>query len=270
MLSEIFADISLWQLALVAAVALLASIVGGVAGYGSGALMPLVLVPILGPEPVVPIIALSALFTNGTRTFAFREYVDWRRVRLVLLAAIVPCIVTAYGYTLLTTRGAMLVIGTMLMLTVPLRYAMRRRNLALGDRGLMIGAAGYGTAVGGTVGAGAILLSVLMAAGLQGAAVIATDAAISIVIGIAACRRVRPGRGDGAAHHRLRAADRAGRGAGLVPGAGLRGAHAAARPRRDPRRGGAGRRRFHGGRRFHALEQFQEKCEAVFRFGIAM
>ena len=40
----------------------------------------------------------------------------------------------------------------------------------------------YGGAVGGTVGAGVILLSLLMAAGLQGAAVIATDAVISIVV----------------------------------------------------------------------------------------
>ena len=37
---------------------------------------------------------------------------------------------------------------------------------------------------GGTTGAGIILLSLLMAVGLQGAAVIATDAAISIGIGI--------------------------------------------------------------------------------------
>jgi membrane protein YqaA with SNARE-associated domain len=40
-----FTDISLWQFALVAAIAFFASIVGGVSGYGSGALMPLVLVP---------------------------------------------------------------------------------------------------------------------------------------------------------------------------------------------------------------------------------
>ena len=47
--------------------AAVASIIGGVAGYGTGALMPLVLVPIVGAEPVVPIIAISALFTNTSR-----------------------------------------------------------------------------------------------------------------------------------------------------------------------------------------------------------
>ena len=69
-----FADISIYQLLLVAGVALFASVLGGVAGYGTGALMPLVLVPMVGAEPVVPIIALSALFTNTGRALAFRAW----------------------------------------------------------------------------------------------------------------------------------------------------------------------------------------------------
>ena len=56
-----FADISIVQLLLVASMALFASLIGGLAGYGSGALMPLVLVPMIGAEPVVPIIAISAV-----------------------------------------------------------------------------------------------------------------------------------------------------------------------------------------------------------------
>ena len=100
-----------------------------------------------------------------------------------MIGAIPPCLVTAYGYTLLTGKGAQLVIGTMLMLTVPLRYMLRRRAVVLHSRGLVLGSAGYGAAVGGTVGAGVILLSLLMSAGLAGQAVIATDAVLSIFIG---------------------------------------------------------------------------------------
>lgn len=181
---DAFADVSLLQLALVAGVALIASVVGGVAGYGSGALMPLVLVPMLGPEPVIPIIALAGLLTNSGRVFAYLRSVSWRRAALVLAGAIPPCLVTAYGYTLLTGRAVQFVIGAMLMLTVPLRYAMRKRAVVLGDRGLLLSAAGYGAAVGGTVGAGVILLSILMSAGLQGAAVIATDAVVSIAVSL--------------------------------------------------------------------------------------
>ena len=61
-----FADVSLAQLVLVGFVALFASVIGGLAGYGTGALMPLVLVPLIGAEPVVPIIAISSIFTNSS------------------------------------------------------------------------------------------------------------------------------------------------------------------------------------------------------------
>jgi len=180
-----FADVSIYQLLLVAGVALFASVLGGVAGYGTGALMPLVLVPMVGAEAVVPILAMSALMTNFSRVIAYLRYVVWRRAVLVLIGAIPPCLVSAYGYTLLTGKGAQLVIGGMLMLTVPLRYGLRRRSVALGDRGLLLGSIGYGAMVGGTVGAGVVLLSLLMATGMIGAEVIATDAMLSIAIGIA-------------------------------------------------------------------------------------
>jgi hypothetical protein len=68
-----------------------------------------------------------------------------------------------------------------LILSVPLRRMLRSRAVRIGDTGLAAGAVGYGVVVGGTSGSGVILLSLLMAAGLEGAAVIATDAVISIV-----------------------------------------------------------------------------------------
>ena len=177
-LSSVFADISLPELALITAMALVASVVGGVAGYGTGALMPLVLVPIVGAEPVVPILSLSALFTNTSRAAAFWRLVDRRRALIVLVAALPTCVLGAWGYTLLTGKGAALVIGAMLVASVPLRRLMRRRGLAAASFG-------WGPLAGGTVGAGIILLSLLMAAGLEGAAVVATDAVVSIGIGLA-------------------------------------------------------------------------------------
>src|SRR5436189_6063079 len=101
-LSSVFADISLPELALITAMALVASVVGGVAGYGTGALMPLVLVPIVGAEPVVPILSLSALLTNTGRATAFWSLVDGRRAVIVLLAAVPTCVVA----TLVTELSA--------------------------------------------------------------------------------------------------------------------------------------------------------------------
>ncbi len=69
----------------------------------------------------------------------------------------------------------------MLILSVPLRRLLRRHDVRIGDAGLGLGSVGYGVVVGGTSGSGVILLSLLMAAGLEGASVIATDAIISVV-----------------------------------------------------------------------------------------
>lgn len=180
-----FANVSLAQLLLVGGVAFLASVIGGVSGYGTGALMPLVLVPLVGAEPVVPIIAISAMFTNSSRVFVFLKYVDWRRAAIVLAASVPTCVLGAWGYTYLTSSGAALVIGGMLIASVPIRRLLRHRGFRVGDAGLASGSFGYGLVVGGTAGSGVILLSLLMAAGVEGAGVIATDAAISIVIAVA-------------------------------------------------------------------------------------
>jgi hypothetical protein len=66
---------------------------------------------------------------------------------------------------------------------VPLRRVLKNRGHHLGEKGLAVASAGWGILVGGTTGAGVILLSLLMATGLEGAAVIATDATVSIVVG---------------------------------------------------------------------------------------
>jgi uncharacterized protein len=180
-----FDGLSLAQLAVIAATALVTSFIGGVAGYGTGALMPLVLVPIVGAEPVVPIISISALFTNTGRVAAFRHLVNRRAALVVLASALPTSALGAWGYTKLSGRGALVVIGCMLMASVPLRRLVRRRGFVLSARGLALAAFGWGPLAGGTVGAGIILLSLLMTTGLEGAAVVATDAVISIGIGMA-------------------------------------------------------------------------------------
>src|SRR5262249_40036119 len=141
--------------------------------------------PIFGPEPVVPMLSLSALINNASRAGVFRSLVDMRRVLIVLPAALPFCMLGAWGYTQLSGRGAAFVIGGMMAASVPLRRFLRRRGFALSDRSLAVVSAGWRALAGGTTGAGVMLLSMLMAAGLQGAAVIATDAVISIGIGIA-------------------------------------------------------------------------------------
>lgn len=176
--------LSLAELALIAVTALGAQIVGGIAGYGTGLLMPLVLVPVIGAEAIVPVISLSAVLTNLTRVVVFRESLDLRKALLISAFALPTTVLGAYCYTLLSSRGAALVIGSMLIAIVPLRRYLARRKFTLGAKGGAAAGVVYGFLTGGTTGVGVLLISVLMAMGLSGLQVIATDALTSVILGL--------------------------------------------------------------------------------------
>lgn len=93
--------LSIAELLLIAVTAFGAQIVGGLAGYGTGLLMPLVLVPILGAEAIVPVISLSAILTNITRVVVFRESVDVGKAALITAFALPTTVLGAWCYTLL-------------------------------------------------------------------------------------------------------------------------------------------------------------------------
>lgn len=177
--------ITLSQTLLIAAVAFLASVLGGVTGYGTGLLLPPVLIPLIGAEAVVPVIGLSALLTNAGRVAAWWPRLDRPLALRVVLAAAPGVVIGAGLYSLLSGSKVMVLIGATLVALVPLRRWLMRRHGALGPGGVTLAAAGYGLLNGGTSGSGVLLLSILLAAGLGGPGVIATDAAVSFLLGLA-------------------------------------------------------------------------------------
>lgn len=96
---------SVEELIFVACAALVTSIVGGVAGYGTGLLMPLVLVPLIGAQAVVPILGVSAIFNNLSRIAAFRKDIAWAHVWGITLIAMPFCYVGAAFYSELSGPG---------------------------------------------------------------------------------------------------------------------------------------------------------------------
>lgn len=162
-----------------------ASILGGLAGYGTGLVLPAFLAPVVGVTDLIPVMAVAMLFNNGSRVVAFRASVHRGSVRAVLLAGLPACLLGAWGYTLLTGRWVAALLGTFLLLTVPMRRWLARNQRALSGRGVIVAGAGFGFVNGGVTGAGVLLISLLMAAGLAGPALIATDASISLVMGLA-------------------------------------------------------------------------------------
>jgi len=140
--------------------------------------VPIFLAPIVGVANVVPVMAVGMLFANGSRVAAFRRDLHWPHIWRVLATGVPACIAGAYGYTLLAPRWIALLLGAFFILSVPLRRLLARAGWRLGKRGLRVAGAGFGFINGGMTGVGLLLVSALMAAGLQGAALIGIGLAI--------------------------------------------------------------------------------------------
>ncbi|WP_024507775.1 sulfite exporter TauE/SafE family protein [Bradyrhizobium sp. ARR65] len=173
------------QYCLVAVISFIAAVLGGVTGYGTGLILPPVLLPIVGPEAVVPIISLSALMTNASRLIAFRDKFDVRNAIMLAACALPTCVAGAFVYTVLSGKVVTIIIGLALIILVPLRRLVNKAEWTLATSGVAVAGSGYGLLVGATSGSGVVLLSILLAAGLRGSAVIATDAGISLFLGLA-------------------------------------------------------------------------------------
>lgn len=172
------------ELIFVAVAAFLTSIVGGVAGYGTGLLMPLVLVPLIGAQAVVPVLGVSAIFNNLSRIVAFRKEIAWTHVWRIALVAMPFCYFGAAFYSDLSGPGATILIGAALILLVPARRVLKSFNRTMSQTGVYGAGALFGLVTGGVPGGGIILISLLMSLGVTGGATVATDAVISLIVGL--------------------------------------------------------------------------------------
>jgi uncharacterized protein len=185
MLGATILGIPLSTYLLVAAVAAIVSVVGGVAGYGTGLLLPLALVPAIGPEATVPVLGVTALFTNFGRILAFRREIDWGKTWRLALPALPGVVVGAAFNAWLSGPGVLVVLGLTMLALIPLRRLIARHGVDLPEWSVAPAGFVFGLLSGGTAGAGVILIAVLGTFGLAGPALIATDAAISVMTGTA-------------------------------------------------------------------------------------
>jgi uncharacterized membrane protein YfcA len=160
------------------------AIIGALAGYGTNLLMPIAMVPVVGAAATIPILAVSGLFNNGSRLVLFRDRVEWRPVLPLTLAAIPASFVGAWAFTLLDGTQVAMLLGVTLCVMVPLRRVLKRRKLEVGPAGIVAMGLVFGLVSGGTPGGGVVLTAALAALGLAPQAVVATDAAISLVVGL--------------------------------------------------------------------------------------
>jgi len=165
----------------VAALALGASVIGGIGGFGTGVILTAALTPLIGVKAVVPVLAVAGVIINAGRFWFYRESFDGRALGIVLAASLPFLVLGAWLYSALDARAVGTILGCVVIASVPARRILKQRQVILGTPGLAIGAGIWGLASGVASGTGMILVSTLLGAGLSGTAVLATDALATIV-----------------------------------------------------------------------------------------
>jgi uncharacterized protein len=171
-------------LAAIALLAVGAAIVSGMAGFGSGVILTAALVPLIGAKAVLPVLAVAGVIINGGRFWFYRSHLDRRTLSLVLAASLPFLVLGTWIYSILDARSLTLVLGVAVLASVPARRVFHARKMSLGPAGIAAGSSVFGFAAGVASGAGVILISLLLGAGLATPAVLATDAMVSIALDV--------------------------------------------------------------------------------------
>jgi uncharacterized protein len=171
-----------FTLAAVALLGLGAAVIGAVGGFGTGIILTAALTPLIGVKALVPVLAVAGVIINSGRFWFYRKSLD-RRTLVVVLASALPFLVLgAWIYSVLDARTLGVVLGLVILASVPLRRLLKKHEIVLGTPGLAAGGGVFGLASGVATGTGVILISLLLGSGLAGPAVLATDALITIAL----------------------------------------------------------------------------------------
>jgi uncharacterized membrane protein YfcA len=159
-----------------------AGVLGGVIGFGTTIILMPALVYFYGPIQAIPVIALVATVANLSRIFLWWSSINWNVCFVYSITAIPAVILGVNTLVSLNERLVEITLGLFLILLIPIRRWMRKRNfyLKLWQMSLVGAAMGYLTGIVATTGA--INTPFFLAFGLTKGAFLGTEAASSLSI----------------------------------------------------------------------------------------
>lgn len=179
-MSDILASIGLLPLLLLLLTSFFTSMIHGATGIAGGFLLAAVAAPILGLHNVVPVLSITLLISHGARAFFNSNKIDKQALLLVMLPAM-PCIaITAFAYGRMSGAMIAFLLGTVVLLSIPLRRWTKKLEIKTSNRMLAGAGAIYGSISGMAIGPGMLLMPVLMGTGMNREAFVATLAAIAL------------------------------------------------------------------------------------------
>jgi len=171
-------------LVLVALAAFATALFHSVAGFAGALLLSVCLAPLIGLRAVVPVVALAMIISNSNRILLFRNQIDWKAYRAIMVTGLPGIIVGAVIYLYLPLKAIAIVMGCFLLISIPLRRVLKKRNYSVGYRGLSIVAVVYGVVSGTVFGGGMILGPFLLGAGIVGQSLVGLIAALGLTLNI--------------------------------------------------------------------------------------
>lgn len=170
------------QVLILGSLGLGAGILGGVIGFGTTIILMPALVYFYGPIQAIPVIALIATVANLSRIFLWWSVIEWRVCFIYSTAAIPFTVLGVNTLVRLDERLIEITLGIFLILLVPIRRWMRKKNfyLKLWQMGFVGAAIGYLTGIVATTGA--INTPFFLAYGLTKGAFLGSEAASTLSI----------------------------------------------------------------------------------------
>jgi len=171
-------------LMLVAVAAFCTALFHSVAGFAGALLLSVCLAPLIGIRAVVPVVAFAMIISNINRIFLFRDAIDWKAYRAIMITGLPGIIVGAVVYLYLPVKAIAIVMGCFLLISIPLRRVFKKRNYKVGYRGLSAVGIVYGVISGTVFGGGMILGPFFLGAGIVGQSLVGIVAALGLTLNI--------------------------------------------------------------------------------------
>lgn len=159
-----------------------AGVLGGVIDFGTTIILMPALAYFYGPIQAIPVIALVTTVANLSRIFLWWGVIRWRVCFIYSLAAIPFTVLGVNTLVQLDEKLIEMTLGGFLILLIPIRRWMRKKNfyLKLWQMGLVGAVIGYLTGIVATTGA--INTPFFLAYGLSKGAFLGTEAASTLSI----------------------------------------------------------------------------------------
>lgn len=168
-----------WTLATVALAALVTSSIHGTVGVAGGFIMTAALALLIGVRPVVPVMSVALLVSHGSRSLLNLRDFDRTVFAAIIWTAIPMIVIGAFAYGVLPVPAIALVLGIVILSSIPVRHWTRSRDIKAGKRTLTAVGGIYGLLAGASIGPGMLLTPFMLGYGMTKEAFVATMAAVA-------------------------------------------------------------------------------------------